>query len=216
MDFYVVVLIILGGIALLFGSVQLSCYISKKKQERKDLAHTKKLVSEKEKTLNAERLSFVNTLAYWLARLEENTSENVSQIFKVKEPLFDEYKRLKCSIHVCDIIDTNGHQYFIRDRYILGGADYRQLFPFIGYDDIYYVIAISSYADKMTPFKDENIDQFYDDTFKVELLPYCQDKFVNSKVKPISYDPIYLPRMAFDSKTWRLNPIYDEVIFYDT
>ena len=210
-----IVLFILSIVFVAWVVMVLVDFISKKRRDRRKLQEEATLEKEKEKELYQERLAFVGTLAFWLTKLEDEHSTAIDKVLKVKEPLFDEYKRLKHIIHVGDYISSSCTQFW-RDRYIIGGAEYRQLLPFIGYDDIYYAIAISSYADKMTAFKDDNIDQFIDDTFKVELVPYCQDKFINKKVEPVSYDPIYLPRMAFDSKTWRVADTYKEVIFYDT
>lgn len=164
-------------------------------------------IKEREERLD----SYSKLIAYWLSKLEEHHSAAVlTRELKVKLPLYDEYLRLELRTIACDRIIN-----FMRTRYIFDAISHRALFPFIGNDDIYYAISISSSADAIYDFTDENLKHYVDDIYCVSLIPYAQDKFLNSKVEPVEYDNYYLPRFAFDESVWMLEPTYEECIFYD-
>lgn len=128
---------------------------------------------------------YKNLIAFWLQKLEDNT-ENLTRVLKVKEFLFDEYNSLTPNTY-------DGQISFY-------GGEFEKVIPFVGDDDFFYAICFKKWFEDRT---------FY----RISLIPYAKDKFLNNKMMPVEYDDLYYPTY-FVGWNWLTKVCYTDAEVY--
>ena len=120
-----------------------------------------------------------------MQKLEDNT-EDLKSVLKVKEFLFDEYSSLKPNTY-------DGQISFY-------GGEFEKVIPFVGDDGFFYAICFKKWFEDRT---------FY----RISLIPYAKDKFLNNKVMPVEYDDLYYPTY-FVGLNWLTKRCYTDAEVY--
>lgn len=148
-------------------------------QDKKERKDELYWIEQREKIL-FERYS--NFIAYWLERFEHETAE-LTGIVKVKDFLYDEYDVL------CHSKEKDSQ------KIPFDGRLCDVVVPFVGVDCYFYAICI-----------EEVLDSY---EYRVSLVPYAKDKFMNKNIKPVMYDNLYYPPYFFDLG-WKIKKCYSD------